>query len=186
VPAPRIQWHGKELHLRCKLSLRGGLAAAGKVLHQFYYNMLGQSNAGGESPSMPGEAPRLGTGRGRNAIVSRLNGDEYTLTLRPQGGHLAALDAGTRAHTIRARGKLLRIWFRPKPFRQPTASEIKDIGLRIGNDGRWYYYRKEVRHPGTTEASGPGGGAVGPSPWIRQGFERARAMMQAALVAGSK
>lgn len=177
-----VNWRGNDLLKACRDRAFQGLLEAGKVLQQFYFNMLGASNAGGTRPSYPGQAPRMGTGIGRTAIkrVGYHAMGMVNLVMMKPGHHLLMLDAGTEPHTIRAKSGKLMIWFRPKPFRPPTQREIDDLGLKqIG--GRWYMFRDEVKHPGTTEASGPGGGRAGSSPWIERGLQMAKPFMAAAF-----
>jgi hypothetical protein len=177
-----VNWRGRDLNLACRQRAFLGLRAAGQVLIQHYHSLLGMSNNGGVNPSYPGQAPRMGSGVGRRAIG--MMGRPFrsvVLFMRRPGHHLLALDQGTDPHTISAKGgKKLMIWFRPKPYRAPTQAEIDRIGLKnIG--GRWYYFRDTVQHPGTTEATGPGGGAVGGSPWIEPGLRGAHVAMAQAF-----
>jgi hypothetical protein len=171
-------WRGAELARLCRERCFQGLVAAGRVLHSHYFNLLGMSNSGGRSPSYPGQAPRMGSGIGRRSIrmIGRPFREIVFAMLKP-GHHLLALDQGTAPHKIRAKGgKKLMIWFRPKPYRAPTQAEIDRIGLKLIN-GRWYYFRDEVDHPGTTTA----GSAKGASPWIVRGLRGAHSAMAQAF-----
>jgi hypothetical protein len=162
----------RQLVSACRRAAFRGMDLASRILLREYKTRLGTGNRSGAAPSLPGEPPKRGTGSGIRAlrvVPDRIN-MRLSLVVYPQGRHLLFLGAGTRPYRIRARGdKLLKIWFRPIPFRGPTREEIRQLGLkRIGS--RWYYFRREVRHPGVRQR-----------PWIMPGFFAARGAMVAAL-----
>lgn len=156
----------------CESAAMKGMTRAASILQREYKTRLSRGNRLGTSPSFPGEPPKRGTGAGIRAIQIQPDfpRKRINIVVRPEGRHLLYLGAGTRPFVIRARGdKLLKIWWRPTPYRTPTKQEIDRIGLKKIS-GRWYYFRRTVRHPGVKQR-----------PWIMPGFFATRRRMIQAL-----
>lgn len=144
-----------------------------------YRRALGKSNRQGNSPSLPGQVPKKGTGAGLRALRSttdRLEPAAYVL-LGKEGAHLLMLDQGTRPHPIRAkRGKMLMIPWRGKGTigGTPTRATIAHYGLKKVR-GQWVMFRPEVRHPGTL-----------PRPWRLPVLQTAMPKIARAMAAAAR
>jgi len=155
-----IKWYGDKLQKAIGEAAAEGLIRCATAFHSDCRIVVSKSNprnAAGvnDSPSHPGESPRLRTGFGRESIVFGFNGDQKNpatrVGVRENGIYMYWLEIGFRrkAMTIRGKGgkKLMIPW-----HGEPTPDEIKRIGLKkIG--GGWFYFRRKVVIPaGSTEA----------------------------------
>ncbi len=160
-----IKWYGDKFEKAVRQASAEGLIRCATQFHSDCRVAVSISNprnpktGTNDSPSKPGEPPRLRTGFGRENIVFGYNGDEKNpatrVGVRKNGIYMYWLELGftRKATTISAKnGRKLMI-----PWKgTPAPDEIKRIGLKKIR-GAWFYFRRSVTIPASK---------IGARPWL--------------------
>lgn len=167
----KITWRGEQFKAIVRRATSNGLRRTAVVFHSDCRRAVNLSNQRGRAPSTEGQPPRKRTGFGQQNIVWEHNDNAKQPAVRvgvtKNARYMFALELGTKPHIIRPKhAKILRIPWLGKG--NPSKEEIKRIGLRKmaadGKGNRWFYFRKQVKHPGTR-----------PRPWLLSTFRKNKA-----------
>lgn len=150
----KIQWKGEALAGKLERELQDRLDLAALEIQRELKQSLNISAKRGAQPSKPGEPPRKRTGfLASNVAIDRSQRWVRKVGVRKNAQYGIALEFGTGPKTIHAKpGKKLMI-----PVPREKAKELGGKQIK----GKWYIFRKSVKHHG-----------IKARPWLRPGFHR--------------